>query len=95
MRTRKKDKLPNGWFLGQINRIYTVDQLERDWKEITPKDRLTIRAALEPKHNINENSDLQVHIILTGIQGKQVIQGKLTGNIPIPMQHNVANDDAE
>jgi hypothetical protein len=74
--SRRKAK-PIGWLRDTINGIYTVDKITEDWWKMEPKDRLTIRAALEPKHNINDNNDLQVHIILTGITDKKIIQGQV------------------
>ena len=72
---RKKTKKTTGWIRDTVLRIYTEDQLKEDWFAIDPADRLKIAASWVPKEIMgNGNNGLQINLILTGIEGKRVIQ---------------------
>lgn len=69
--SRRKAK-PIGWLRDTINGIYTADKITDDWWKMEPKDRLTIRAALEPKHNINDNNGLSIVLQIRGVDIKPI-----------------------
>lgn len=77
---RRKKAKPVGWLRDTVNAFYTSDMIQADFLAMEPKDRFMARVALEPKHNINENSDLRVVIQLTGIKGKTPIQAHATSH---------------
>ena len=72
---RGKDKKSTGWYRDVILGLYTYDQAKADWEAITPAERVKLVGAWVPKElNNNGNNGLQINLILTGIEGKRVIQ---------------------
>ncbi len=86
--SRKPGNKSTGWIRDTVLRIYTQDQLDADWRAITPAERVKICASWVPKEMKVDNSST-FQLVITGLQNKVIDAPAVVSALP---EHD--DDDA-